>query len=218
MSPSAAEPPEADSSGAPGGRPTLLPYGEDAVLVQLADLDAVRAWTVAASALEGVIEVVPAARTVLVVAGPGGASGLRTQLERLRPDPVEATAGPLVEIPVTYDGPDLRAVADLTRVSTEEVIRRHQDSHFICSFSGFAPGFGYLTGLDPILHVPRRATPRTRVPAGSVAIAEAFSAVYPTASPGGWQLLGRTDVVLFDPSRTPPALLAPGTRVRFVPT
>jgi len=83
------------------------------------------------------------------------------------------------------------------------------------AFGGFAPGFGYLTGLPKQLHVPRRATPRTRVPAGAVGLAGEFAGVYPRPSPGGWQLVGRTDVVLFDPNREPPALLSPGTRVRF---
>jgi KipI family sensor histidine kinase inhibitor len=120
-----------------------------------------------------------------------------------------------VSIPVTYDGEDLTTVATLTGLSVAEVIDRHTSGVYEVAFVGFAPGFAYLTGLDPTLHVPRLATPRTRVPEGSVAIAGPYAAVYPTPSPGGWNLLGRTAIPVFDPRREPPALLAPGTRVRF---
>ncbi len=95
-------------------------------------------------------------------------------------------------------------------------MRRHTAVDYLVAFLGFTPGFPYLVGLDPALHVPRRATPRTRVPAGSVGLAGSQTGVYPTASPGGWQLIGRTEAVLFDPDRDPPALLAPGDRLRFV--
>jgi KipI family sensor histidine kinase inhibitor len=120
-----------------------------------------------------------------------------------------------VEIPVTYDGPDLAEVARLTGLPADEVVRRHAAAEYVVAFSGFAPGFGYLTGLPAELRVPRRDSPRTAVPAGSVAVAGEFTGVYPRRSPGGWQLLGRTDAVLWDPERDPPALLVPGTRVRF---
>ena len=121
----------------------------------------------------------------------------------------------VVRIPVVYDGPDLAEVADATGLTTREVVGLHTAATYRVDFCGFAPGFGYLSGLPEALHRPRRQTPRTRVPAGAVAIASHYSAVYPTASPGGWHLLGSTDVSMFDPARTPPALLAPGTRVRF---
>jgi KipI family sensor histidine kinase inhibitor len=122
----------------------------------------------------------------------------------------------VVEVPVHYDGPDLAQVAQLTGLDEAEVVRRHTGGDYRSGFCGFAPGFAYLTGLDPALHVPRRDDPRTRVPAGSVALADEFTAVYPRDSPGGWQLVGHSDIVLWDVERDPPALLAPGTPVRFV--
>jgi KipI family sensor histidine kinase inhibitor len=116
---------------------------------------------------------------------------------------------------VTYDGPDLAEVASLTGLSEAAVVTAHTESVWTVGFGGFAPGFAYLTGGDPRLHVPRRGTPRPSVPAGSVGLAGEFSGVYPRSSPGGWQLIGHTDVDLFDVDRDPPALLQPGTRVRF---
>jgi KipI family sensor histidine kinase inhibitor len=123
-----------------------------------------------------------------------------------------------VTIPVVYDGPDLADVASRTDLSVEEVVRRHAAGEYVVAFCGFAPGFGYLTGLDPALCLPRRTVPRTRIPAGSVAVADRFTSVYPSNSPGGWHLLGRTATVMWDLERQPPALLAPGTRVRFEAT
>ncbi|MFJ9686026.1 allophanate hydrolase subunit 1 [Streptomyces bacillaris] len=125
-----------------------------------------------------------------------------------------------VEIPVVYDGPDLAEVAALWGVGADEVPGLHSRTAFRVAFCGFAPGFGYLTGLPEHLHVPRRATPRTRVPAGALALAGPYTGVYPRPSPGGWQLIGRLAdpaPALWDPAREPAALLAPGTRVRFVP-
>ena len=124
-----------------------------------------------------------------------------------------------IEIPLRYggeDGPDLHDVARVCGLSSSEVIERHAASVYVVAFLGFVPGFGYLDGLDPKLHVPRRAQPRTRVPAGSVAIAGSQSAVYPLESPGGWQVIGRTLLRMFDPGREPFALLEPGDSVRFV--
>ena len=124
-----------------------------------------------------------------------------------------------VQIPVRYggeDGPDLARVAEHAGLTIDEVIRRHAAGGYTVATLGFAPGFPYLLGLDPQLATPRLATPRTRVPAGSVAIGGAQTGLYPHASPGGWNLIGRTDLVPFDPHRDPPALLAPGDRVRFV--
>ena len=118
---------------------------------------------------------------------------------------------------MVYDGADLAEVAEETGFSPDEVIARHSGRDYLVGWLGFSPGFGYLTGLDPALHVARRATPRTSVPAGSVAIAGPLAAVYPSASPGGWRLLGRTSVRLWDERREPPAALAPGQRVRFRP-
>jgi len=118
--------------------------------------------------------------------------------------------------PIWYDGPDVAVVARHWGVAEESVVARHQATEFLVAFGGFAPGFAYLTGLPPALAVPRLDTPRTRVPAGSVGLADVYCGIYPTASPGGWLLIGHTDAVLFDPERDPPALLTPGVRVRFV--
>jgi KipI family sensor histidine kinase inhibitor len=161
-----------------------------------------------------VLDIVPGARTVLLdgLADPAGtAAAVRTW----RPDATIATAGSVVEIPVEFDGPDLGDVAAHWGVSTGEAVDRLQRIAFHVAFCGFAPGFAYLAGLPEELAVPRLATPRPKVEAGSVGLADRYAGIYPTASPGGWRLVGRTSVTLFDPARTPPALLAPGTQVRF---
>ncbi|HEY0957595.1 MAG TPA: 5-oxoprolinase subunit PxpB [Roseateles sp.] len=132
--------------------------------------------------------------------------------------PRKQAAGRLVEIPVYYDGPDLGDVAAHCGLSAEEVVHRHAAAEYVVYFIGFQPGFAYLGGLDESLHTPRRAEPRTSVPAGSVGIGGAQTGIYPLATPGGWQLIGRTALPLFDPQAEPPTLLAPGDRVRFVPT
>jgi len=124
--------------------------------------------------------------------------------------------GRRVEIPVRYDGPDLADVAAHCRLSPDEVVRRHSAAEYVVYFIGFQPGFAYLGGLDQALHTPRRAEPRVAVPAGSVGIGGAQTGIYPLATPGGWQLIGRTALPLFDPQAEPPTLLAPGDRVRFV--
>jgi KipI family sensor histidine kinase inhibitor len=199
--------------------PRLLPCGERAVLVEVEDLDAVLGLHAAleAASLPGVAELVPAARTVLVVFDPArtdaGAVGAAVRALEWRAG--ARADGPLVEVPVTYDGEDLDDVAALAGVSREEVVRRHLAGEYVAAFCGFAPGFAYLDGLDPALRVARRESPRTRVPAGAVAIADRFAAVYPRESPGGWQLLGRTTLALWDVEAEPPARLVPGTRVRF---
>lgn len=161
-----------------------------------------------------VAEVVPAARTVLLdgVADP---ELIIRQFTDWRPVPLPADAGPLVLVPTVYDGEDLAEVAARWGVSPAEAVRIHSGCEYRVAFCGFAPGFAYLTGLPERLAVPRRDTPRTRVPAGSVALAGPYTGVYPAASPGGWQLLGRTGLPLWDPRREPAALLSPGTRVRF---
>lgn len=121
-----------------------------------------------------------------------------------------------MELETIYDGNDLSDVARICNMSTAELIEAHTGITFISAFCGFSPGFAYLAGLPEKLQVPRRDNPRTSVPAGSVALAGEFSAVYPRSSPGGWQIIGRTEAPLWDPSRTPATLLQPGTRVRFV--
>ncbi|MBB5015794.1 5-oxoprolinase subunit PxpB [Rehaibacterium terrae] len=134
-------------------------------------------------------------------------------------DPAATPSARSIEIPVRYggeDGPDLDAVARDSGLSPDEVVARHTAGDYHVALLGFAPGFPYLLGLDPMLALPRLATPRQRVPAGSVAIGGAQTGIYPRESPGGWRIIGRTPLVLFDPLRDPPALLAPGDRVRFV--
>ncbi len=186
----------------------------------LLSCDAPASWlaaSIAAAKLPGVLDVVPGARTVLVVTLPGAAAGRLA--ERIAELPVAALAGQAAEpvtIPVVYDGPDLAEVADLTGLTVEDVIARHAEGRYTVGWLGFSPGFGYLTGLDPLLAtVPRRETPRPVVPAGSVAIAAGLAAVYPSASPGGWRLLGRTPLAMWDAMRDPAALLSPGQPVRF---
>ncbi len=198
----------------------LRAVGPSAWLVEL-DPDRVVAFAAAArtAAPTGVLEVVPAARTVLVMFG---IDADRRELGRWLSELAIPSQNdpdvdrPTVEIPVTYDGADLAEVASATGMSTAEVIERHTGVTYRSAFCGFAPGFAYLTGLDAALHLPRRSTPRTRVPAGAVAIAATYSAVYPTASPGGWHLLGHTPLAVWDLDRDPPARLAPGTTVHFV--
>lgn len=197
----------------------VLPMGPTAVLVE--DLDAppaVVGEAVRRLGLAGVVDIVPAAETLLITVDRQEA--VDTVVAALpAAEHREADQGDTrpVEIPVVYDGDDLAEVAERSGLSTADVIERHAGATFRVAFCGFSPGFAYLDGLPPELHLARRATPRTRVPAGSVAIAAGFSAVYPTASPGGWHLIGRTDVVLFDVHAEPPARLTPGTSVRFVP-
>lgn len=156
------------------------------------------------------------AKTVLVRVIPGtDLDAVAQHLRRLRPVRVADQADQHVVIDVIYDGADLAEVGELTGLGSAGVVAAHLSSRWRVAFTGFAPGFGYLTGGDPRLRVPRRATSRTEVPAGSVGLAGDFTGIYPRASPGGWQLIGRTDAVLWDTRRDPPALLAPGAWVKF---
>jgi KipI family sensor histidine kinase inhibitor len=196
----------------------VLPYGDRALLVEVADLAAVAAVRAALerSPLPGQCDLVPAARTVLVVLDRRPTDLDVAALRRLSPQPPEDdVAAARVELPVVFDGPDLPEVAGLVSRPVPDLVAALTALELTVAFGGFAPGFGYLTGLPEELHVPRRSTPRTRVPAGSVGLAGPFAGAYPRESPGGWQLVGRTDAVLFDVDRDPPALLTPGTRVRL---
>ncbi len=160
-------------------------------------------------------EVVPAEQSVLLLL-PVGMS--RSELEGIvdsLPEELPRFVGRDVEVPVLYDGADLALVAEATHLSVAEVVAIHSGTTYLAAFSGFAPGYVYCTGLDERLRLPRRPSPRTVVPAGSVAIADAYAAIYPTASPGGWHLLGHTDLTLFDLNRPEPALIQPGDRVRY---
>jgi KipI family sensor histidine kinase inhibitor len=198
----------------------LRPVGERGLLVEVEELETVHRLHAALRALDqhGVVELVPGYRTLLLVAQQGRAQvldELAADLPELELPDADAVAGEPVEIPVRYDGEDLPEVARLTGLDAEEVVRRHTAPEYTVAFLGFSPGFPYLVGLDPALEVPRRDTPRTSIPAGSVGLAGGQTGIYPTASPGGWQLIGRTEVTLFDPDRHPPALLGPGSRLRF---
>ncbi len=206
----------------------VLPCGDRALLVELESLGATRAahahWSLNAPA--GVTELVPAARTVLVRLDPAvlGLGAAETWLRGHPPDASTAFAdlnhseAPLV-LDIVYDGDDLAVVAAAWGCSPEAVADRHCRTAWVCAFIGFAPGFPYLVADgDALPPVPRRDTSRPRVPAGSVALAAEYCGIYPRASPGGWQLIGRTDAVLWDTDRAAPALVTPGTRVRFEPT
>lgn len=193
----------------------VLPVGPRAVLLEVPDVAAALSLADHCRAASLATEVVPAARTVLL-------DGLTVPPERVSsvlatwtPGRV-AARGDLVELPVVLDGEDLPDVARLWGCTAAEVVATLTSTTFSSAFCGFAPGFSYLSGLSADRAVPRLAAPRPRVPAGSVALAGEWAGVYPTASPGGWRLVGRTDAVLWDVDREPPALLAPGTRVRFV--
>ncbi len=198
----------------------FLPVNLDALLVELDDLQQTLALhaSLLRDPIAGIEELVPAARTVLVRYRPS-AQGFAALVEAIARRDVRGAAQrseTLVEIPVRYDGEDLAEVAQRLGITPDEVVRRHTGSEYTVAFTGFAPGFGYLAGGDPSLDVPRRTTPRTRIPAGAVGLAGTFSGVYPQASPGGWQIIGTTPVAMWDIDRDPPALLQPGARVRFV--
>ena len=200
----------------------LLPSGDAAILVECDSLEEVLALhdALAADRRPGVVELVPAARTILIAVDPG-VMPLESAATWVRRVPAEAgsraagAAAPPITIPVAYDGDDLATTATLLAVSAEALVARHTAIEWRVAFVGFAPGFGYLVSDDWPFEVPRLDAPRTRVPAGAVALAGGFGGVYPRQSPGGWRIIGRTDAVLWDPDADPPALLVPGRRVRF---
>ncbi|OEU97111.1 allophanate hydrolase [Streptomyces oceani] len=202
---------------------TVLPVGGHGLLVELPTAEAAEALHAEllrrrrTGTLPPVREIVPGARTVLLE-GLAEPRRLAEELPHWRVPPLSRTGGTAVRIPVRYDGPDLAEVAALWGLSEQEVGAVHASAEYRVAFCGFAPGFGYLTVLGAGYEVPRRASPRTRVPAGAVGLAGAYTGIYPRSSPGGWQLIGTAvDTVLWDPERTPAALLEPGTRVRFEP-
>lgn len=196
-------------------------YGDRALLLECGSTDEVLALAAVLRDDDppGVSDIVPGARTVLVaLTGPERQAAVRSRLAAIAIPPQPEPGGPQrtdVVIDVSYDGADLDEVAELTAMSVAEVISAHTGTPWRVGFGGFAPGFAYLVGGDPRLQVPRRAEPRTRVPAGSVGLAGEFSGVYPRQSPGGWQLIGRTDAPLWDAGRAQPALLTPGMWVQF---
>ncbi|WP_328368421.1 5-oxoprolinase subunit PxpB [Streptomyces sp. NBC_00445] len=199
----------------------VLPVGDGALLVEVASGDEAQALHAEllrrrAEGSLSVGEIVPAARTVLLD-GLADPTRLAAELTATAVPPAPPRARDVIELPVRYDGPDLADVAAHWGVPEREVARIHAETEFRVAFCGFAPGFGYLSGLPERYDVPRRATPRTAVPAGAVGLAGPYTGVYPRSSPGGWQLIGTTDAVLWDHARVPAALLSPGTPVRFVP-
>ncbi|HET7666432.1 MAG TPA: allophanate hydrolase subunit 1 [Mycobacterium sp.] len=199
--------------------PTLRPCGEEAWLLDLDDNRLVHRWAAAVrdAELPGVREVVPGLTTLLVTLDPEvtNAATLRTALQTLTPGTEQPEDREHHVIDVRYDGEDLADVSRLTGLTVAEVVAAHTGTPWRVAFCGFAPGFSYLVGGDERLQVPRRDEARIRVPAGAVGIAGAFSSVYPRASPGGWQLLGHTDAVLWDVAADPPAVLRPGSLVEF---
>jgi len=218
---------EPASEGAQMTEPRIYPFGDSALVCEAPPPATLacqaRIWALARAAHEwaNVVEVVPGMNNLTIVFDP-----LRADMEALARDMARAwdeAVGTMpstreIDIPVRYggeDGPDLRTVAEYAGLSVDEVVKRHASAEYTVFFVGFQPGFAYLGGLDASLHMPRRAAPRLEVPAGSVGIGGAQTGVYPAVSPGGWQLIGRTDATLFDPARDPPALLQPGDRVRF---
>lgn len=229
MGPGGAGPGAGGPGAGPGAGGRVRPAGDSALLVDVGDQGA--AHLLRASVLDGgvagVVEVVVGARTVLVrldpsLVSPAGIAELAGRLARWASDAEAGSPerggvdGPVLEVPVSYDGPDLADVADLVGLSVEEVVGRHLAATYTVGFVGFSPGFAYLSGLDPALVLPRLHAPRQRVPAGSVAIAGPHTAVYPQATPGGWHLLGTTPLRAFDPRARPPTPFSPGGRVRFV--
>jgi KipI family sensor histidine kinase inhibitor len=195
----------------------VRPVGAHALLLEVDDPSAwfTELWRRRAAGELSAVEIVPGARTVLLDGLPDP-SATAELVRALSPSaPAEVGTAGVTEIPVEYDGEDLAAVAELWGTDSRGVVDRLTTTEFHVAFCGFTPGWAYMAGLPEELAVPRLTTPRSRVPAGSVALADSYAGIYPNASPGGWRLVGRTDVRLFDPDRDPPALLVPGTRIRL---
>lgn len=207
----------------------MRPVGDHAELLELPDNAAVHAAARLAREHLGdqLVEIVPGHRTLLLVWADASVIPDISELalERAGAEtPSDDGGGPRTAvIPTRYDGADLDSIAERLSTSTDEVVKLHSEAGYVVAFMGFAPGFPYLIsdetarGVLPLLELPRLETPRTEVPAGSVAVAAGYCGIYPRSSPGGWNLIGRTESVLFDPARNPPALLEPGMRVRFEP-
>lgn len=190
------------------------PYGEVGLFAEFGTVDAADDWQSTLADLHPAIEIRRGWSSVLLIGDP---TLLRARIDTVEPSPrAEPVArGAQHTIPVVYDGEDLTAVAASCGLSEDDVISRHAGAEYRVVMLGFTRGFPYLAGLDPALRLPRRSTPRPRVPAGAVAIAGEQCGIYPSTSPGGWHLLGRVDVAVFDLQREPPSLFAAGDRVRF---
>ena len=197
----------------------IRPMGDAALLVETRDsVEAQKLrLALAAESIPGLRQLVPGFDSLLIAVDPllTDLDALAARLPELLRTPQVMPAPRIHEIPVRYGGEDLAAVAAELGMSVEEVVRRHNEVSYTVAFLGFAPGFAYLTGLDPKLHSPRLATPRTRTPVGAVAMAGEFSGIYPQATPGGWRVLGISAARLFDADRASPASLSPGDQVRF---
>lgn len=235
--------PEPDRRVLLGGVPELRPVGAAALLAELPDArttlalySRLRVRPSSPPGLDGVVDVVPAERTVLVRYDPARVTGAsvrswlldaarsaaaQSAVDTLGGDGAHRSDGrdermPVLELPVRYDGPDLHEVAEVLGLSPDALVAAHAATVWTAAFIGFAPGFAYLTSGDDRFTLPRRSSPRAAVPAGSVALAAGYCGVYPRESPGGWHLLGTTDAVLWDTGRPEPALIVPGRRVRFI--
>ena len=204
----------------------IVAFGEGALLVELEQrIDphiAARAQAIAdAWDRLGHGPSIPAYAAVLlrfdpVALGPDAAERAAAEIMATTGAPPDLSTGRVIEVPTRYDGADLDEVARLSGLTPREVVEAHTSREHLAYFLGYMPGYAYCAGVDPRIVAPRHASPRTRVPAGSVAVVDGQTAIYPFASPGGWRLIGRTDLVLFDPAREEPALIRPGDRLRFV--
>jgi KipI family sensor histidine kinase inhibitor len=198
----------------------VRPVGVSALLLEFRDGEQVESWRAElwrrrSAGSFAATEIVPGERTILLE---GVSASFAASLADWDPPPPPAARdSPHAEIPTAFDGADLADVADIWGVSVSAAVDRLARTELTVAFCGFAPGFAYLRGLKEEWAVPRLAAPRPRVPAGAVALAGGYAGIYPTASPGGWRLVGRTTETLFDVRREPPALLVPGTRVSLVP-
>lgn len=191
------------------------PYGATALLISCRPEQALAVAELARARWPQALDVVPAADSVLVD-GVGDVLDAAGEVGGWAVPSRAATSSRVVELEMRYDGPDLGEVAAVWGVTPDEVVEIHAAARYVVAFCGFAPGFAYCTGLPSELAMPRRSSPRSRVEPGSVALADVYTGVYPSASPGGWQVIGRTDAALWDLGRDEPALLTPGTNVRFV--
>lgn len=197
----------------------VRPMGDSALLVETGSSATAQELrrVLLEQSLPGLRQLVPGQDTLLIVVDPllTDLDALARRLPELARRPAQPSAPRQHEIPVHYDGTDLGAAARQLGMEAAELVRRHTAVLYTVAFLGFTPGFPYLTGLDPLLRLPRHLDPRTKVPAGSVAVAGEFCGIYPAATPGGWNVLGRSELRLFDPTRVSPALFVPGDRVRF---
>jgi len=206
---------------------SVRPYGDRAFLVELEQridasiVDVARAIADVWEA-RGLGEAIPAYASVVLTFDPARvpwkeASAITRDLAASPPPPTASVAGRLIEVPTVYDGPDLADTAARSGLSIEELVALHGGREYHAFFLGFMPGLAYCGTLDPRIDAPRLESPRARVPGGSVGVASGQTLVYPADSPGGWRLIGRTELKVFDPARDPAALIRAGDRLRFVP-